>query len=191
MPFSESDTFERTTFDQVVCDDDLEDISFYRCVFRNASFQSRRLIDCVFDDCEFIQCNLSLVEIMASVFTGVKFVDCKLLGVNWSGTGGFLSASYNGCIMEHNVFADMNLSRDKFTSCVLANATFSHTKLRYSVFDDCDLSQCQFHQTDLSYANFTTSRNYYMNAETNNLKKTVFSLPEAVSLLANLDIVLD
>ena len=30
-----------------------------------------------------------------------------------------------------------------------------------------------------------------MNAETNTLKKTVFSLPEAVSLLANLDIVLE
>ncbi len=55
-------------------------------------------------------------------------------------------------------------------------------------FEDCDFVGCQFHQTDLSSADFTTARNYFMNAESNKLKKTKFSLPEAVSLLANLDI---
>jgi len=113
-----------------------------------------------------------------------------MLGVSWGGAGGFLSASYDGCLLNNNVFADMNLTRFKFSSCFLVEASFSNTKMRYSVFDDCDLSQCQFHQADLSFADFTTSRNYYMNATTNTLRKTLFSLPEAVSLLANLDIVL-
>ncbi|WP_147818670.1 pentapeptide repeat-containing protein [Salidesulfovibrio onnuriiensis] len=191
MPFSRGESIERQEFREIDCRSDLEDISFYECVFRDCSFQSRRLSDCVFDECEFVRCNLSLVEMAGAVFTGATFTDCKLLGLNWSGTGGFLSAAYTGCLMENNLFADMNLSRFRFTSCLLANSAFSNTKLRQAVFDDCDLAQCQFHQTDLTEADFRTARNYYMNAETNRLRKTRFSLPEAVSLLANLNIVLE
>lgn len=190
MPFSETDTYEHMTFDQVDCVEDIEDVAFYKCTFVNSNFQSRRLIDCSFDDCEFIRCNLSVIEIHSSVFTGVTFSDCKMVGVNWAGTGGFLSAVFEGCIMHNNVFVDMNLSKYRFTSCMLSESTFSNTKLRYSVFDDCDLSRCQFHQADLTGADFSTSCNYYMNAEVNTLSKTIFSLPEAVSLLGNLDIVL-
>ncbi len=191
MPFSESDSFDGVTFDHAVCSGDIEGVSFYKCTFQNAYLQSVRLLDCVFDECEFFQCNLSLVEIDGSNFAGVRFYDCKMIGVNWNGTGGFLSASYKGCIMRNNIFSNMNLSKYRFSSCDLSEAQFSNIKLKHAVFDDCDLAQCQFHQCDLSYANFTTSRNYYMNAETNNLRKAAFSLPEAVSLLANLDIVLE
>jgi len=42
----------------------------------------------------------------------------------------------------------------------------------------------------LSFTDFTTSRNYQISSEQNILKKTKFSLPEAVSLLANLDVVI-
>ncbi|GAB7023596.1 pentapeptide repeat-containing protein [Salidesulfovibrio brasiliensis] len=191
MPFSQSDSFERREFSHCRVEDDLEDLSFHRCVFRNISLQSRRLAECIFDDCEFIQCNLSLAELASAVFSGVTFRDCKLLGLNWTGTGGFLTASFEGCIMDNNLFADMNLSKFRFSGCSLMNATFSNIKLTEAVFDECELSGCQFHNTDLTRADFRTSRNYYMNAETNTLRKTVFSLPEAVSLLGNLDIVLD
>lgn len=191
MAFSESESFEDVTFDHIVCNDAVEGVSFYNCTFRNADIQSSRLIDCVFDECVFIQCNLSLMEIVGSLFTWVKFTDCKMVGVDWSGTGGFLSASYSGCIMKNNIFSNMNLSKYRFISCNLSESQFSNVRLKNAVFDECELSQCQFHQADLSSANFATSRNYYMNAETNTLKKTVFSLPEAVSLLANLDIVLE
>lgn len=191
MTFAAGENHERRTFDQVRCHEHLLDISFYKCVFRESSFQGQRFSECVFDDCEFHCCNLSLVELAGTVLTGVVFRDCKLLGLNWSGTGGFLSASYEGCLMENNVFADMNLSRFRFMSCALSNSTFSNTRLRQAVFDDCDLSGSRFHQADLTGADFRTARNYYMNAETNTLKRTRFSLPEAVSLLANLDIVLE
>ncbi len=191
MDFSGSDSFDNETFDHTACNEEVEGVSFYKCTFQNVDFQSARLVDCAFDECRFVQCNLSLMEIVGSLFTWVKFTDCKMVGVDWSGTGGFLSASYSGCIMRNNVFADMNLSQYKFLSCDLREAQFSNVRLKSAVFDECELGQCQFHQADLSYANFATSRNYYMNAETNTLKKTVFSLPEAVSLLANLDIVLE
>lgn len=82
----------------------------------------------------------------------------------------------------------MNLTKVKFEKCSLKESVFSNSKLQKVKFSECDLSQCQFHQSDLSYADFSTSRNYFMSADSNKLHQAVFSLPEAVSLLANLDI---
>lgn len=191
MTFFEDETHERETFDQIDCEADMVEQTFYKCTFRNSSFQSRRLVECTFDECEFIQCNLSLMKNVGSVFTGVKFTDCKLLGVDWSSPGGFFSASYSGCIMENNAFTDMNLKKFTFTSCILTSSSFFNCQMQHAVFDDCDLAESQFYRTDLSFADFRSSRNYYMNVETNTLKQTRFSLPEAVSLLANLDIVVE
>lgn len=184
------DSYENEVFENIELADDLEGVEFTNCVFRNSSFQSRRLTECSFDGCVFIQCNLSLMEIVHTSFLDATFTDCKMIGVSWSAVGGFLSASYEGSILNNNIFSDMNLTRFRFVSCSFVEASFHNTKLVRSVFDDCDLLQCQFSQSDLSFADFTTSRNYYVNAATNTLHKTRFSLPEAVSLLANLDIVL-
>lgn len=189
MTFDEN-SYENETFENVDWRDDLEGVEFFNCVFKNSSFQSSRLIECCFDSCEFVQCNLSLVEILHTSFLGAKFTDCKMIGVTWSAIGGFLTATYESCIMNNNIFADMNLTRFQFNSCSFVEASFHNTKLMHAVFDDCDLSGCLFSQADLSFADFRTSRNYRISAEQNTLRKTQFSLPEAVSLLVNLDIVL-
>jgi uncharacterized protein YjbI with pentapeptide repeats len=184
------DNNENKVFKELKCNEKLENNAFYKCTFSNSSFQSSQFVGCDFDNCEFINCDLSLIEIPGAVFSDAKFIDCKLLGINWSSAGGFFSASFKGCLLNNNAFADMNLSKFKFESCSLVEALFSNAKMAYAVFDDCDLDGCQFHQADLSFADFSTSRNYYINASTNTLHKTVFSVPEAVSLLKNLDIVL-
>lgn len=189
MQFEDTD-YEDATFENVQWKNELEDIEFYNCVFTGSSFQSCRLIGCSFDNCEFVGCNLSLVEIAHTAFLNARFTDCKMLGIAWNSVNGFLTASYDRCILNNNIFSDMNLSKFRFTSCSLVETLFHHTKLRYAVLDDCDLSGCQFSQADLSFADFTTSRNYYIDARENTLHKTEFSLPEAASLLNNLDIIL-
>jgi len=184
------DAYENEVFENIEWRETLEDTEFYNCVFKNSSFQSSRLADCSFDQCSFIQCNLSLVEIAHTSILDARFTDCKMLGISWSATGGFLSAFYERSVLNNNIFADMNLTRFRFSSCSFVEASFHNTKLRHAVFDDCDMSGCRFSQADLSHADFTTSRNYYVNAGSNKLHKTRFSLPEAASLLGNLDIVL-
>ena len=183
--------YENETFKNVQWGDELKDVEFYNCVFTDSSFQSGRLTGCSFDSCEFTRCNLSLVEIRNSSFLDAKFTDCKMIGVAWSAISGFLTASFDRCSLNNDIFSDMNLTRFRFSSCSLVEASFHNTKLRHATFDDCDLSGCRFSQADLSFADFTTSRNYYVNGTENTLHRTRFSLPEAVSLLANLDIVLE
>lgn len=187
----EDGSYENKTFESIEWEKDLDTVEFYNCVFRNSSFQSSRMMGCGFDKCEFIQCNLSLIEIMNTSFLDTFFTDCKMIGVAWSAVGGFLSASYDRCLLNNNIFSDMNLTRFQFKSCSFVEASFHNTKLPHAVFDDCDLSGCRFSQTDLSHADFTTSRNYYVDALENTLHKTRFSLPEAISLLRNLDIELN
>jgi len=190
MGVFEKDGYENETFAHVEWQGDLEGVEFYNCLFAHSSFQACRLIGCSFDNCTFVQSNLSLVEIMNTSFLDTRFSECKMIGIAWSAVGGLLSAAYEGCNLNNNIFSDMNLTKFRFTSCSLEEASFQHTKLWRAVFDDCDLARCRFTQADLSFADFTTSRNYFMDAENNTLHKTRFSLPEALSLLDNLDIVI-
>jgi fluoroquinolone resistance protein len=168
----------------------LEDTSFYRCRFTGCSLQYSIFLECLFEDCIFTDCNLSLAEMLGSTIIDTVYKDCKLVGINWGGSGKIFSASYSGCILNSSVFSDKNLYKFIFNKCSFVEASFTHCKLAYAVFDDCDMEKCQFQNVDLSYADFSTSRNYFVGSENNKLHKTVFSLPEACSLLGNLDIVL-
>lgn len=161
---------------------------FYRCTFTACLFQYADLVDCDFQECTFLGCNLSLASFVNSRIIDTEFNNSKLLGINWGTAGPVISAEYNNCLMDNCAFSGMNLTRVKFESCSLVDAAFSDTKLTKVKMADCDFAGCQFHQSDLSRADFSSSRNYFINAETNKLHKTKFSLPEAASLLANLDI---
>jgi fluoroquinolone resistance protein len=60
----------------------------------------------------------------------------------------------------------------------LANCTFT------------DFTNSRFQHTNLTQADFTGATNYTIAPNLNTLKKTKFSLPEAMALLYGLDIVL-
>ena len=57
-----------------------------------------------------------------------------------------------------------------------------------SVFDECELSGAVFNRTDLGSANFTTSYNYTIDPEINNLKKAAFSADGIHGLLTKYQI---
>ncbi|NDV28023.1 pentapeptide repeat-containing protein [Desulfovibrio sp. JC010] len=180
----ENDLFEGLDFN----DQTLQEVSFYRCSFESSSLQYAEFIDCDFQECSFIGCNMALTVFANSKLIDIEFRDSKLLGINWGNLGPVIRANYSNCVMDRCAFSSQNLVKVKFSFCSLKDAAFSDCKLARVKFDDCDFAGCQFHQSDLTSADFSTSRNYFMNAETNNLRKAKFSLPEAVSLLANLEI---
>jgi uncharacterized protein YjbI with pentapeptide repeats len=182
---------EGQTFDGLVADKvELTGAEFSRCAFRNCSFQYASFADCGFERCSFDCCNLTLARLEGARLLDVNFANSKLSGVNWSNTSGIFRASYSDCLMDNCSFTGLNLSRYVFTDCSFRDAIFQDNKLAHATFAGCDLLRCTFHNTDLSFADFSTASNYFMNAETNRLHKTVFSLPEAASLLGNLDITL-
>ncbi|HAS88705.1 MAG TPA: hypothetical protein DCS48_05295 [Desulfovibrio sp.] len=189
MQINNYKSYENIQFQSLdLADQTLAEVCFYRCTFKVSSFQYTELVDCEFQECAFMGCNLSLAVFANSKVIDTEFRDSKLLGINWGNLGPVIVARFTNCLMDRCAFCCQNLLKVKFSSCSFREAAFSDCKLARVKFDDCDFAGCQFHRTDLSYADFTLSRNYFMNAETNKLKKAKFSLPEAVSLLANLGI---
>lgn len=164
--------------------------SFIGVEFDHVNLQFCTLSNCLFQDCVFSNCNCSVMAIDSTQFRKVSFTESKLIGVNWSGAGETFKVRFNGSLLDKSNFFEMNLSKFVFSGCSLRDALFQNTKLNHAVFDKCELARCQFSETDLSFADFSTARNYFIDNHNNKLRKTKFSLPEALSLLGNFDIVL-
>ncbi len=67
---------------------------------------------------------------------------------------------------------------------------FRETDLAQANFKGTDLADSLFVATDLTEADLSQARNYRIDPSQNIVKKAKFSLPEAMSLLYGLDIVL-
>jgi uncharacterized protein YjbI with pentapeptide repeats len=79
----------------------------------------------------------------------------------------------------------------QFRECVAKNVDFRETNLSQAIFSGTDLSESLFSNTDLSGADLSLARNYIIDPIQNNVKQARFSLPEAMSLLYSMDIILD
>lgn len=84
----------------------------------------------------------------------------------------------------------MDLRSINIIKCSAQNVDFVETDLTKAVFTETDLSGSKFSRTNLSYADFSESINYNIDPNNNKLRKTVFSLPDAVSLLSTFDIII-
>ena len=74
--------------------------------------------------------------------------------------------------------------------CVAVDVDFREADLSQADFAGSDLSESLFVNTDLSEADLSRARNYLIDPGQNVLKGARFSMPEAMSLLYNMDIIL-
>lgn len=173
----------------------IESSSFYECNFDNCSFAETVFYNCRFVDCTFESCDLSLIQITSTVLSGVRFESSRLIGIDWT------QADWNAislgdpvrftkCIISHSTFIGINLRKIKITDTTAKNVDFREVDLSCVDFAGTNLTDSMFANTNLSEADLTKARNYTIAPEKNNLKGARFSLPEAMSLLFNLDIVL-
>jgi uncharacterized protein YjbI with pentapeptide repeats len=85
----------------------------------------------------------------------------------------------------------LDLRQAKLVRCTAREADFTESDLTGADCNGTDFSSSRFLRTNLTKANFTKASNYSIDPSLNTLKKTRFSLPEAISLLYSLDIILD
>ncbi len=184
-------TFRNMTLNREIIEaKEFYDCAFVECSLAEIVFQQCRLVDCVFKHCD-----LSLMRVLDSSFTNTQFQDCKLIGIDWAETawpkGRFLApVSFSKCVLNHSTFIGLSLPELKLFECIAHEVDFREADLSQADFSHTDLSGSLFINTNLSRADFSRARNYTINAGLNTLKKTKFSLPEAMSLLHSLDIVL-
>jgi uncharacterized protein YjbI with pentapeptide repeats len=116
-----------------------------------------------------------------------------VIGLNWTEASwpkrGLLnSLRFVRCILNHSTFMGLPLKKAIFRECIAKDVDFANANLTEADCTNTDFSQSRFFHTDLTHANFSGAQNYAIAAHLNTLKKTKFSLPDAMALLYSLDI---
>jgi len=175
--------------------DEVVSTEFHECLFLHSSFAESVLRQCRFVDCVFRQSDLSLVRFPGCSFTRTRFERCKVIGVNWTeaywpkaGLGD--SLGFSECAISHSTFLGLSLRGIKLIDCVALDVDFREADLSGADFAGTDLAQSVFGDTNLAQADLSRARNYSIDPAQNELHRARFSLPEALSLLHSMDIVL-
>jgi len=168
-----------------------DDAEFDTCVFRDCSFAGAALKRWHLRDCRFENCDLTAARLTGSRLRGVSFKNCRAGGVNWAGASSLDDLSFVHCVLDHGVFTNAKLPRFSAVDCRAREADFAESDLRGAVFARTDLLGSRFFGADLSAADLRGAFDYLIDARQTKMKKTRVSLPEAVSLLAGLDVVLE
>jgi uncharacterized protein YjbI with pentapeptide repeats len=118
-----------------------------------------------------------------------------VIGVNWTEASwpkkGFMCPiSFVKCALNYSTFIGLALKRIVIRECMAIDVDFREADLTEADLTHTDFTDSLFIKTNLTEANLTHAKNYKINASLNVLKKTKVSLPEAMSLLHSLDIIL-
>jgi uncharacterized protein YjbI with pentapeptide repeats len=196
--FSEQ-LYESTTFKDIeLIAGELVGIEFVECVFRQCVFTETVFRNCRFRNCEFDTCDLSLVNVSDSAFIDTRFENSKLIGVDWTRASWGIEVfqllrtiHFYGCVINYSGFIGLKLEKIQIEKCTAWEVDFSDANLKQANFKGTDLEKAIFRNSDLTGANFVGALNYFIPPQINKLKGAKFSLPEAMSLLYGLEIVLE
>ncbi|MGA7722893.1 MAG: pentapeptide repeat-containing protein [Ignavibacteriaceae bacterium] len=174
----------------ILTNKELKDKEFCKCKFISCNFFKFKFISCEFENCTFHSCDLSLCRISGSKLLDVTFKGSKTVGVDWREISKPSSFKFIDCKIDNSIFYRMDLRSTNIIKCSAQNVDFAEADLTKAVFTNTDLSGSKFSRTNLSYADLSESLNYRIDPNNNKLKKTIFSLPDALSLLNSFDIII-
>ncbi len=164
---------------------------FEECEFESCIFVACKLEKCKFINCKFTECMLSAINPLDSRFIDVTFTNSKVIGFDWTKVQKVEDLSFSKCQVNYSNFKLMNLAKIKLVDCEAKEVDFIETDLTAGDFKNTDFEKSHFFKTNLTHADFKGAKNYYIDAKNNTLKKTRFSLPEALVLLESLDIIVE
>ena len=188
-----NDYFDNETYTKVsFTSEQLSKTDFDSCTFNNCDFSELHINGSEFLECEFIDCNFSNARLKDSSFKDVHFYYCKLLGVKFYEVDPFLlRMNFSECQLDYASFYQLKMHNFQFMNCSIKEVDFSEADLQFSCFDNCDLTSTIFEETDLRCTNFKTSRNFFIDLETNKVEKAVFSPHNLVNLLEKYKIIVE
>lgn len=182
------------TFNKIdIRDQNVVSAVFEKCEFINCDFSSVVFSDCKFIECVFEQSNLSLIKVANTRFSNIEFLDCKLVGIDWTAAywpkfDFYSELIFKQSILDNCSFFGLKLHESHFEGCRLHDVDFRHAELNKSSLLYCDFSNSLFMQTNLELADFTESHSFNIDIRQNTLSKATFSKFEALALLKSLDI---
>ncbi len=193
MLFDKDAAYEHETFKGLKQEGlEMTAVDFYDVLFDGCNFQKAAFLECKFEKCRFVNCDLSLAKFQDASFPDTEFDGCKMLGIDWTQTAkSFFTVGFARCILNDSRFVGANLRRVKMVDCLAKRADFEAADLSDADCEMTDFEGANFLKTELTRADFRQAKNYSIDPSVNKLKKAKFTLPEALSLLAYLDITVD
>ena len=200
MDFSNEAIYEGQTFENVELEKvALKKIEFLGCTFKRCSFNETAFEACEIRDSSFVNCSMDICRVDRTRFKSTLFERSKLMGINWTAASWgrktiaqlIKTVDFDGCVLNYSSFMGLDLTNICMVNCVIREVDFSEAVLQKADFSGSDLEHSIFRNTDLREADFHTARNYSLSPLLNKIKGAKFSLPEAMSLLYNMDIDLD
>jgi len=165
---------------------------YENCCFKNCNLSKLDLSGYIFINCTFNGTDLSLIKLHNTILRDVYFKDCKMIGIQFGDANEFgLSVSFDGCILTNASFYKTNIKKTKFVHSKMTEVDFTEAVLTDSIFDHCDLSGSIFSSTNLEKVDFTSSYNYSIHPEDNNIRKSKHSTIGLSGLLDKYQIVIE
>lgn len=185
--------FEEVTFTkEKFGSEDLRHKYFANCVFEQCDLSRADLSNTKFHDCVFKSCNFGLAKIDNSRWQNVRFIDSKLVGLDFTKCNTQLfSVLCTRSLLESCNFSGLNLSNCQFNEATLRNCHFSECNLQGVDFRKSSLKGTIFHKTDLRKCDFRESTGYHIDPTTNKVNGAKFSMPEAQSITEALGIIIE
>lgn len=175
---------------------------FSNCKLSNAEYDSVLFADCNFSkadlsgvafiDCTFKTCDMSLVKVNNTAFNNAQFINCKLLGIDFSRCKDFLlSFNFDTCTLDFASFYQKKIKKTIFKDCSIKEVDFNETDLTESRFVECDLTLAVFQQSILEKVDFRKAYNYGIDLEVNKVKNARFASSGLSGLLLKYPIIID
>lgn len=168
-------------------------LEFEACCFKNCDFSDSVFKACKFIDCEFIQSNLSLMQLPQTRFSEVELSDCKAIGIDWTRlnwpTLSFAATiSFKRCQLNDGNFFGLMLAELQLLDCQAYRLDLREADLNNACFSGSELSASLFQKTNLSSADFVGASDYQIDIFQNTISGAKFERLQALSLLEGLDI---
>jgi uncharacterized protein YjbI with pentapeptide repeats len=179
-------------FDKIIYKDVVvKEKEFIKCKFTHCDFSNITFEDCEFENCEFENCNLASLKVKYSRFSDVTFKSCKMIGIAWDEASMPFSITCVDSNISYSSFYGMKLKKMKIHKCISHDVNYSEADLQSSKFNYTDLKNSVFQNTNLEKVDFQHAYNYNgIDLNSKKIKKAIFTMPEALVLLNNFDIIL-
>jgi len=166
---------------------------FEECVFVDCNFSGATFESCNFINCSFSRCQLSLISVPYTRFFTISFLECKLIGVDWtratwSAYHKDFEMSFRQSILNDSSFFGLTLQGLVLDECKVHDVDFREGDFSHAVMTYSDFTHSLFMRSNLQSANFAEATQYSINVLENQVKGAKFSKHEAVYLLESLGI---
>lgn len=162
---------------------------FVDCTFVSCNFSKSTFIDSEFVGCTFHNCDMSLMKFKKCTLKKIKLTSSKAIGINWSDAANPFTIECIDSNLSYSTFAGKAIKKAVFKGCKVHEVDFTQCNLTEADFSKADLTDSRFVHCDLTKADFNNAVNYNIDLKTNKVKGAIFSMPEAMTLLDCLGIV--